>query len=390
MPIVAAVRADVAAALARHGRRRIDVAFSGGPDSTALADAAAACLGPAAVRLLHVDHGVAASAAAVEHARTWAAARGLALAVAAVTVPAGASWEAQARTVRARALIELAGGELIFTGHTASDQAETVLLRLLRGTGPDGLAAMARRRGPFVRPLLAQPRTATAAYCDALGLAPWRDPMNDDPRFARAWLRRDVVPVLTARHPRVVEAVTALAADAADDRALIAPLAAAAHAACARGDDLDVPTLVAQPSALARRVVGAWLTGHERGAERVHVAAVLALAAGPAAGTRGVDLPGGRVERVYDRLVAPRSDAPAPRLVALGPDGPYVIRPWRPGDRMRPVRLRGRSRKLSDLFTDAKVPRAARACARVVEAADGTIVWAEHVGAAWAVEIAVR
>ena len=72
------------------------------------------------------------------------------------------------------------------------------------------------------------------------------------------------------------------------------------------------------------------------------------------------------------------------------PDGPYQVRPWRPGDRMRPVRLRGRSRKLSDLFTDARVPRATRSDARVVErASDGTIVWAEHIGPAFGAKIHV-
>jgi tRNA(Ile)-lysidine synthase len=390
---VAAIRAAVAAALARHGRRRVDVAFSGGPDSSVLADAAAAALGPAAVRLLHVDHGAPASAAAVVHARAWAAARGLAIAVAAVEVPAGPSWEAQARRVRHRALVELAAGELIFTGHTATDQAETVLLRLLRGTGPDGLAAIAPRRGPFVRPLLAHGRAAVLAYCEAEQLAPWRDPMNADPRYARAWLRQTIVPALAARHPQLEGALVALAADAADDRALFAPQVATARAAVARGDDLDAAALAALPPALARRVVAAWLTTRGRGATRAHVGAVLDLAARPTAGSRGLDLPGGRVERIYDRLIAParaEGAAPPPPLLALGPDGPYRIRAWQPGDRMRPARLRGRSRKLSDLYADAKVPRAARAGARVVLAVDGTIVWAEHLGAAWQVEIAVR
>lgn len=92
--------------------------------------------------------------------------------------------------VRDRALCALAGDELIATGHTASDQAETVLMRLLRGTGPDGLAAIAPRRGPFVRPLLAHTRAEIEAYVAAAGLDPWRDPMNADPRFTRVWLRQ--------------------------------------------------------------------------------------------------------------------------------------------------------------------------------------------------------
>ena len=267
-----------------------------------------------------------------------------------------------------------------------------MLLRLLRGTGPDGLSAIAPRRGPFVRPLLAHGRAAIEAYCEAERLAPWRDPMNGEARFARAWLRQAIVPALAARHPQLEVALVALAADAAADRALLAPQVAAAQATVARGDELDAVALAALPPALVRRVVAAWLTARGRGATRAHVAAVVDLAAGPTAGSRGLDLPGGRVERVYDRLIAPAPAAAAapPPLVALGPDGPYRIRGWQPGDRMRPARLRGRSRKLSDLYADAKVPRAVRAQARVVLAGDSTIVWAEHLGAAWQVEIAVR
>ncbi|MBK9029787.1 MAG: tRNA lysidine(34) synthetase TilS [Myxococcales bacterium] len=390
-PEVAAIRATVAAELARHGRRRLDVAFSGGPDSSVLADAAVAHLGASAVRLLHVDHGAAASAAAVAHVRAWAAARGLALAVVAIEVPPGPSWEAQARGARDQALVALAGDELIATGHTASDQAETVLLRLVRGTGPDGLAAIAPRRGPFIRPLLVHPRAAIRAYVDALGLAPWHDPMNDDPAFTRVWLRQQIVPALAARNPQIERALAQLAAQAADDRVALAPAVAAVEAAVVDADDrLGCAPLAAAPAALARRVIAGWLARHGRSYEHAAVVAVLELARAPTAGTRGLDLPGGRVERIYDALVIAGPAAAAPPLRALGPDGPYQIRPWQPGDRMRPARLRGGSRKLSDLYGDLKVARGLRAGARVVIAASGAIAWAEHVGPAWQTTIVVR
>ncbi len=391
MSALAAIRASVAATLARHGRRRLDVACSGGPDSLALADAAIAALGAAQVRLLHVDHRQPTSAAAVAHLRAWADARGVALAVAAVDVPAGASWEAQARTVREQALRELAGAELIATGHTASDQAETVLMRLVRGTGPDGLAAIAPRRGPFVRPLLAHTRAEIEAYVAAAGLDPWRDPMNDDPRFTRVWLRQQIIPALAAHNPKLERALAQLAALAADDRAALAPQVDALAAAADLDGGLACAPLAAAPAAIARRVIAAWLARHGRSSELPAVAAVLALAAGPAAGTRGVDVGGGRVARVYDRLAI--DDAPGPPLApltVLGADGPYQVRAWRPGDRMRPARLRGQSRKLSDLYGDLKLPRAARVRARVVIAASGAIVWAEHVGAAWQATEVVR
>ncbi len=393
-PLVATVRAEVAAELARHGRRRVHVAFSGGADSSVLADAAIAALGVDAVTLLHVDHGIASSAAAVVHARAWAAARGVALEVAAITVPSGPSWEAQARLARDRALIELAGDELIATGHTATDQAETVLLRLVRGTGPDGLSAIAPRRGPFIRPLLAITRPDIRAYADAAGLAPWHDPMNDDRRFARVRIRHEVLPLLLAMNPQVERALARLATRAADDRVAFAPLVAAAlEDATSPGDDtgLEVASLAATSRGIARRVIATWLTAHGRGAELDHVDAVFELAEDPTAGTRGLDLPGGRVERVYDRLVIPGPDVrPPTRLVVVGDAGPYTVRRWQPGDRMRPARLRGASRKLSDLYGDQKLPRGDRANAQVVLAADGTIAWAEHVGAAWGANIVVR
>ncbi|MEZ4404781.1 MAG: tRNA lysidine(34) synthetase TilS [Kofleriaceae bacterium] len=386
---VDAIRATVAAALARHGRRRVDVAFSGGPDSSVVADAAAAALGAGQVRLLHVDHRAPASASAAAHARAWGKARGLAVAVAAVDVPAGPSWEAQARVVRDRALAELSEGELILTGHTASDQAETVLLRLVRGTGVDGLAAIAPRRGAFVRPLLPHTRAEVEAYAAAAGLAPWRDPMNDDERFTRVWVRRQVLPLLASRNPQIERSLARLADQAADDRLALAAAAAHLAEAATVDDRLACAPLAAAAPALARRVIGAWLAAAGRSVEHDHVEAVRALAARAPAGTVGLDVPGGRIERVYDHLVVAGAPAPATTLTVLGAEGPYAVRPWRPGDRMRPARLRGASRKLSDLFIDGKVPRAARAQARVVVAADGAIVWAEHVGPAWQRVVAV-
>lgn len=401
-PAVARVHAAVADALARHGLRRAHVAFSAGPDSCALADACLVALGPAAVVLLHVDHGAPASAAARAHALAWAAARALELRVAAVTVPAGASWEAQARAVRYPALAALAAGELVLTAHTASDQAETVLLRLARGTSPTGLRGIARRRGPFLRPLLAVPRADTLAACAARGLAPWLDPMNDDRRHARVRLRREILPALAAIAPDVEAALCRLAVAAAEQEealaAAAAPLAAEVHRGGADGS-LRCAPLAAAPPALARWLLAGWLRDRaEAGA--VHLEAVRALCLGRDRGTRGLDLPGVRVERVYDRLhlravrdparpeLAPL-DADAAPLAVTGPRGPYRVRRWQPGDRVRPPRLRGRSRKLSDLYIDARVPRALRAGARVAVDAAGAIVWAEHLGAPFDPEVTV-
>jgi tRNA(Ile)-lysidine synthase len=108
-----------------------------------------------------------------------------------------------------------------------------------------------------------------------------------------------------------------------------------------------------------------------------------------------LDLPGARVVRSYARLdvrlsAAPRIDPDATGSARpdthpyVAPDGPYVIRTWQPGDRICPVRLKGRSRKLSDLFIDLKLPRDRRAHAHVlIRTTDQVIVWAEHVGRAF-------
>lgn len=384
---VARIEAAVAAALARHGLRRAHVAFSAGPDSCALAAACATLCGPADVVLLHVDHGAMASAAAREHAAAWAAARGLALRVAAVTVPPGPSWEAQARRVRYPALAGLAPGELVMTAHTASDQAESVLLALARGTSPTGLRGIARRRGPWLRPLLDVRRADTLAACAARDLGPWADPMNDDPRFARVRVRREVLPALASLGPDIEGALCRLAAQAADHEEALAALAAPLIAAARDGDGWVCAALAAAPPAVARWVLAGWLRPQTE-VGSVHVEAVRRLCLDEPHGSRGLDLPGLRVERSYDRLrvVRPR---PAVALAVTGPDGPYRIRPWQPGDRHRPLRLRGRSRKVSDLFVDEKVPRAVRAAARVIEDASGRVVWVEHLGPAHGVTVVV-
>ncbi len=396
---VAAIRAIVARHLAQHGLRRALVAFSGGPDSTVLADACAAALTPAAVVLLHIDHGAAHSTAATAHCVRFAAAHGLTLRTARIAVPAGASWEAQARVARYRALRALAGesgdtGELILTAHTASDQAETVLLQLLRGTGPAGLAGVARRRGPFLRPLLEVSRVQILAYLDlaATDLTAWRDPMNEDQRFTRVRVRQELMPLFTELNPQAEAALCRLAAAAAEERAVLDAAAAAVLRAATTATGLTCAPVAAAPAPIGKRALAIWLRARREISAR-HLDALAALCRGPDAGTRGLDLAGGRVERVYGELradpVGPAGRGPSPALAVSGPDGPYRVRTLAPGDRMRPARLRGRSRKLADLYIDLRVPRADRVFARVVERADGTIVWAEHVGAAHATDITV-
>src|SRR6185295_8719053 len=176
--LIAAVNAQIR----RVGPGLYGVACSGGADSLALADAAIAAAGPTHVIALSIDHGLSPGSAAVaEGVAAWIRAQGAAAVVRRVDVVRRGSLEAAARVARYAALDALAdelGLACVLLGHTARDQAETVLLRLLRGTGPAGLAAIPAVRGRFVRPLLAIERAAIDTYVQAHGLAVWDDPMN--------------------------------------------------------------------------------------------------------------------------------------------------------------------------------------------------------------------
>ncbi|HVW35291.1 MAG TPA: tRNA lysidine(34) synthetase TilS, partial [Acidimicrobiia bacterium] len=194
-----------------------------------MALAAEAALGPVAV---HVDHGARpGSAAEADVVAGFARRLGTGFAAEAVTVPAGPNFEARAREARYEALerarVRL-GATAVLVGHSRDDQAETVLLNILRGAGVSGLAGMPARRGTVVRPLLDVPRADLAAVCAGLGLEPLSDPMNADPAHRRVWLRREVIPALEAGAERDVRAVLARqAALARDDAEFLDGLAAA-------------------------------------------------------------------------------------------------------------------------------------------------------------------
>jgi len=165
------------------------VLLSGGRDSVCLLDVAARLAGAQAVTALHVDYGLRTeSAGDATHCRALCTRLGVALDVHVARRPEGAgNLQAWARDVRlgTGARLAVARGARLATGHTASDQAETVLLRLAASPGRRALLGMAARDGLLVRPLLGVTRAQTAAHCTARGLA-WReDASNDDPAYAR-------------------------------------------------------------------------------------------------------------------------------------------------------------------------------------------------------------
>ncbi|HEX2404854.1 MAG TPA: tRNA lysidine(34) synthetase TilS, partial [Acidimicrobiia bacterium] len=183
------------------------VALSGGADSATLAYLVR-LLGRE-VRAVHIDHGLPASDRLAAAARSVAGVVGLGLEVQRIDIPSGPSIEGQARKARYAALLgALQAGETVLTAHTLDDQAETVLMNLLRGAGPSGLAGIPPRTGAVARPMLAVTRSDTRELAGLAGLPFYDDPSNLDRGLRRNVLRLDVIPDLAARfNPRLVESL---------------------------------------------------------------------------------------------------------------------------------------------------------------------------------------
>jgi tRNA(Ile)-lysidine synthase len=404
------------------------VLLSGGRDSTCLLDLAVRLGGP--VSAVHLNYGLRDEAVDDEaHCAALCARLGIELIVRRPRRPEQGNVQAWARDQRyaEAARVALARGAVVAAGHTATDQIETVLYRLAASPGRRALLGMPERSGRLVRPLLGVTREETAAYCAERGL-PWReDASNADSKRGR--LRTGLVPALRELHPAAEDNILRTLALLRDEAAV---LDAAVDAALGDGPP-ELARLATLPPALARlaiqrladRAAGgeAPLLGRQetpradaaaagdaaRGlgpAIGDHVGAILRL--GGRGGTASLDLPGGlRAVVAYGRLSIERQAragvaAPAPtrltvpgtavygagevrartgRDLAIG-DGTLdaralaatlEVRPWRPGDRMRPLGLNG-SRSLQDLFTDRKVPRERRAHVPVV-VSDGEIAW---------------
>ncbi|MGE5183805.1 MAG: tRNA lysidine(34) synthetase TilS [Acidobacteriota bacterium] len=381
MPTTGAV-ITVRAAVQPHVRAGpIGVACSGGADSMCLADAAIGLGGD--VTVITIDHGLsAASATTAGEVRAWARGQGAKAIVTRVDVARTGSLEAAAREARYAALAAT-GLPTILLGHTARDQAETVLMRIVRGTGPAGLAGIPAARAQFVRPLLALPRDVIDAYVAERGLPTWDDPMNADASIARVRFRERLLPALRAENPALDDALVRLAASAREWLDVIDALAEP-HARL----PIDCPALARQPPAIRKRALALALERVDLSYDAVHLEALDEVVTAPARGEISIDVPGAKLVRSYDTLNLPSTSA-STRTSTI-PDG-YELRVWQPGDRMCPARLKGRSRKLSDLYIDAKIPREARRAAKVlVRTTDHTIVWAEHLGYAFGVDEPLR
>src|SRR5262249_49957774 len=149
------------------------------------------------------------------------------------------------------------GDLAVLLGHTASDQAETVLMRLLRGAGPGGVAGIPARRGRYFRPLLGTTRAEIERYLTRHALEAIADPMNSDPRFLRTGIREKWLPALRAENPQLDAALCRMAERATEVTELLdyAALALRAQAKSGDGDRLAVAALAAAPAAVAKRAI---------------------------------------------------------------------------------------------------------------------------------------
>lgn len=336
-----AAEALASAATAHTPRpRRVFVAYSGGPDSTLLLARALGQWPKRRVTAIHVHHGWHAQADEWgQHCRRQARALGARCRVIRVdaTPEAGEGPEAAARRARYAALAERLGhDDVLVTAHHRDDQAESMLLALLRGGGVHGWAGMpvcaALGRGLHLRPWLGLARTDLLAEVEARGLAYVDDPANADPTYERGWLRERVLPVLRERWSGV-DATLARAADqAAEAAAGVDALAAHDYAFCRGSVDatLDGAALSNLPAARQRALLRWWLVreGLTRPpARRLESLRRQLTEAGP--GRRPhVQWPGGEV-RAWRGLAWALRPVPA-----VDPGAAY---PWR--DRRQPLEL---------------------------------------------------
>lgn len=412
---------------------RLLLAVSGGPDSTALLLILARLAKNLRLQLgvAHFDHALRGRRAAQREHRfvgELASSLGLPFHAGSSDVRALAreqrlSTEDAARRARYDFLASVAereGYATVVTGHTASDQAETVLLHLVRGAGLDGLGGMsARAAWPFpghegltlLRPLLRTAREDTVAYCAAAGVAALEDETNVSPRYRRNRVRNELLPLLRSLNPAIETALLRLADAAAEDVAYLRSVAAEALLEPAEGSRrLSRPRLAGWPASPHRHALRLALTSLLGDAQEITQRHLQALERLVLEGKTGdtLDMPRGvqavlRRDALELRIAARPAGLPreastlpvpgetrlGPLLVAATPDQPrsgtwaeldaaavgssVCVRRRRPGDRFQPFGMTGH-KKLQDFFTDEHVPREERDAVPLFVASRG-IAW---------------
>ena len=445
------LHADVLGLIRRHallgGVRTVVVGLSGGPDSACLLDLLVSMAErgeiDVAVHATHLNHGLRGDECDADEraARSLADRIGVPITVEQADVPAlraeeGGSVEEVARRARYAFLASVAetvGAEAVAVGHHAGDQIETVLHRLVRGTGLRGIRGMALSRliGPesvvrLVRPLLETRRTEILAHLEARGLSYREDSSNADPSFTRNRIRNELLPLIEAEYnPGFGAALLRLSRAATDAYELVADVAHTAVVDCVSGHVVDIREFTLAHGAVRPLLIDAGLDAVNPAHPQLdakHYDAIVDLALDGRPGSR-LDLPGGLVAMRARDVISFAEGLPdaAPRAVRVGivcpgetevPGAgagatlrtevvdraefdfesfraaktrydevvdadavgePLVLRSLEKGDRFRPLGLGG-TKKVGDFLTDLKVPVDERARTLLLTAA-GRPVW---------------
>lgn len=413
---------------------RVVVAVSGGPDSVCLLSILQALAKDLdlALHIAHLDHMFRGKESADEalFVADLAKKSELPSTIEKIDVPAfcrerGLSSQEGARRVRygfLQRVAEKTGASCIATGHTADDQAETFIMRILRGAGVSGLSAIPPARGNIIRPLIDVTRDEVIKYLKGTGLAFVTDPSNARPMYTRNRIRLDVLPVLKRFNPRIVETLSSEAALLRDeDEAVEACLAALSFGVLSQEEDgvvLKGEEFNALPQAFKRRLLRKVvdLAGAESpGLSSVQIDEALAFMAAARTG-RTMRLPYRlTVEREYEKLIvslqaeaiefsrilalpgvtafpeigrevetmiseasaAERSDKNYLWQAEFDYDKihpPLTLRTRLRGDRFCPAGMEGRSKKIQDYFVDEKVPRRKRNTVPLLVSGDN-VLW---------------
>ena len=402
------------------------VGLSGGADSVALLDALASLRRRRGFRVVaaHLDHGLrAGSAADAAFCRDLCRRLGVALETGTADVKGRArrekgGTEEAARRERYAFLREVEdrhGAVAVAVAHTRDDQAETFLLRLLRGAGSAGLGAMRAVNGDILRPMLEAGRQDVLAHLEARGLEHREDESNADLSVLRNRARHELLPYLEAKfNPRVRQALARAASVLSDEAGVLAEEGAvlldAAGDGRGHGDFVvvDRTAIASVTRALGRAAIRAALeqTGGLRGVGLEHVDRVLALCGAAKASGKRLPLPGGReaVIEFHHLRIGPRQRPSEPfsidlvvpgtaeipggfsiealtdggpaessgaTAVVAAPEGPLTVRTRRPGDR---VRAKGRDMSLKKFLMERRVPADARAGLPLL-AAGSRVLW---------------
>lgn len=414
---------DLARRFAKHlaaldlERRPVVVAVSGGPDSLALLHLLHGAGQGWELIVAHVDHGIHPESAPVAESVRHAA-KALELAYLHTELHLGPDTsETRAREARYKWLKALARARhaWLFTAHHRDDQVETVLMRVLKGSGPAGLAGIAPVSGALVRPLLPFGQSEIRAWLRSRGVRGWNDPANRDPRHLRSWIRTEFLPAARNRVPAFDHRLMGLAAQAETQRAAwdaVVDLFGLEPERAGEGFRFDARALRGKPAPLVEALFLAVARRHGLvfgGKSATRVGSMIEQ------GRSGsmVNLTGGweaclDFGRVSVRM-APLIESTVPTLVIAGETGTaewdgwriswspgtppeqesrvadtvwlepasYTVRAWRPGDRIRPLGGNG-SRLVVRCMQDVRLPEPERAQWPVVGKGE-EVVWVPQV-----------